>query len=499
MPMSAAALTVMLCAALPAQTSVIDNFDLHNASLDGWRGKGFYLTTASQNGPSVALGLCSSDRGGPPISGTLRYTFTVPQGAGQLRCTAYAARRKDCPADDRLNLFVITSTNDVVPMQVGIKSGWKATPLLLQRMAGKPREYCWDLADYAGQRVQIVLQDKDDRPGCYVFCSGFRLNRQGENEEAEFTAFIRQIESKQKMPPLARYETKHFSAWSNADATFTRSRLRNCEMMYSMFLDHFRKRGFAVHPPAAKLLVSVFDSQAGFEVCLGQKMPAGVTGLYNPHSNQLVLYDLQENDIALSARQRAMMLSSANNPQQSKEFLGTVERRISDWALTGSLSTAMHETAHQVSFNCGLLNRRGDLPLWLCEGMACYCEATDRGSWQGIGEPNQERIVPLAEVLAGRGHFIPLKVLVEGDRWRDHSGAVLLGYAQSWALFRMLMQERPEEMRTYLQLISTRRTPEHRLEDFAQAFGSDVGRLETHYYAYITDVVRKNSARLRQW
>ena len=50
----------------------------------------------------------------------------------------------------------------------------------------------------------------------------------------------------------------------------------------------------------------------------------------------------------------------------------------------------------------------------------------------------------------------------------------LLGYAQSWALFRMLMEERPKQMRAYLTLIWDRRTSEHRLTDFG-IFAVEVG------------------------
>src|SRR5262249_36134949 len=156
-------------------------------------------------------------------------------------------------------------------------------------------------------------------------------------------------------------------------------------------------------------------------------------------------------------------------------------RTISEWSKDGSRSTAMHETAHQLSFNCGLLNRNGDMPVWLCEGLACYCEATDKGGWQGIGEPNPARLNTLASVLGHNGTLIPLRSLVVEDDWRQRTDTVLLGYSQSWGLFRMLMQERPAALRNYLALIWPRRTPEHRLTDFGQVFGPDLDRLEQRY------------------
>src|SRR5262249_39690277 len=70
---------------------------------------------------------------------------------------------------------------------------------------------------------------------------------------------------------------------------------------------------------------------------------------------------------------------------------------------------------------------------------------------------------------------------------------IILGYAQSWALFHLLLEERPRELRRYLTLIYDRRTPDHRLADFAQAFGADLDRFEKHYQAHMRDLVREQA------
>jgi hypothetical protein len=67
---------------------------------------------------------------------------------------------------------------------------------------------------------------------------------------------------------------------------------------------------------------------------------------------------------------------------------------------------------------------------------------------------------------------------------------VVVGYSQSWALFRLLMEERPRALRRYLALVYPRRTPDHRLADFAEAFG-DLTALEKRYQEYLREVVRQ--------
>jgi hypothetical protein len=90
-----------------------------------------------------------------------------------------------------------------------------------------------------------------------------------------------------------------------------------------------------------------------------------------------------------------------------------------------------------------------------------------------------------------------LRDLVGNDDWlrktRSTEQAVL-GYAQSWALFSLLMKERRHELRRYLEMISHRRTREHRLADFAACFGADLARQERRYQAYLREVVRDQAS-----
>ena len=41
------------------------------------------------------------------------------------------------------------------------------------------------------------------------------------------------------------------------------------------------------------------------------------------------------------------------------------------------MPTLVHEATHQLSFNTGLLNREGDTPLCIVEGLGTYGESRD--------------------------------------------------------------------------------------------------------------------------
>jgi hypothetical protein len=245
------------------------------------------------------------------------------------------------------------------------------------------------------------------------------------------------------------------------------------------------------------MMVALFDSQTGFEAYLGQKLSEAVTGVYHTPSNRLVVYDYATNRVF--AEGKKFFDSEAKRGRSDLDRArrsAIIGRYFSERRNDTNISTIMHEVAHQLSFNCGLLNRRGDVPVWLAEGLAVYCESTVGGAWQGIGEANPRRAIVLAQQLKSKGNFLPLRDMVASDDWIRKAGVVdqvILGYSQSWALFRMLMEEEPEKLRAYLKTIYERRTPERRLHDFALAFGTDLAKLERHYRAYMRTIAKSES------
>ncbi len=308
---------------------------------------------------------------------------------------------------------------------------------------------------------------------------------------------MQHLARKHRLSPLGpRFQSKHFIALGNTDETFIRTQLEHCELLYQHFLSHFRHKGFRLSPPPTKLMVALFDRQEGFEAYLGGPVPPIITGIYHPASNRLVVYDFGRNRTLLKNREQAEQFARTLPSDPQRAFvLGSLSRQASDIRNDANLATIMHEAAHQMSFNTGMVSRDGDHPLWLVEGLATYCESTEQGLWQGIGEPNSERLRPLAAAQRGELTFLPLRSLVEGDRWVRGPGGhqrALIGYAQSWALFRMLMEEQPRAMRQYFELIYPRRTPEHRLADFVEVFGTDLAKMERRHRAYIKRIAESS-------
>src|SRR5262249_16260409 len=146
---------------------------------------------------------------------------------------------------------------------------------------------------------------------------------------------------------------------------------------------------------------------------MGQRLPAAVTGLYQPVTNRLVVYDYGTNRAFVDAMKKLEGLAqegSSDLEQQRKviRFGRWVQNRRDDV----NLCTSMKEVAHQMGFNAGRMNREGDGPAWLAEGLATYCEPTADGTWQGAGAAN-----PMRTSVLQKGKLLPLRELVRADDW----------------------------------------------------------------------------------
>jgi hypothetical protein len=490
---------MLLASVLPGATGGLPNFAFETGRLDGWQGSGFYVTTATGQGPGRAFAVCSSDAGGHGRSGIIHRTFLVPANAGAIRFTAAAVRARGCDPGAVLDVALETEDGKRIGKQVRTEKGWQTAPKLLPLSNGRLREYRFPVTDLAGQAVRIAIADEDRRPGCHVICSGFRFEGRDEINGREFAEHMIRLVRDNRLTPVTRFDSRHFMALSNAGDDFSDERLYNCETIYALFFDHFRQKGFAVREPRDKLMVAIFDTQGGFEAYLGMKQANGLRGAYHRPSNRLVVYDYGQNRAFLSEKDLAdRKARQAPSNLARGRAVGSVNRAAAHYRTDTNIETIMHEVAHQLSFNCGLLNRDGDVACWLAEGFACYCESTENGAWQGIGEPNFSRAACLGRALRGPPGLLPLRTLIENDDWlrkAPNMDELVLGYAQSWALFSMLMEQRPKVLRKYLGLIESRRTPDHRLADFGEVFGSDFDKLEASYQAYVRQVVKEQARR----
>lgn len=473
-----AALLLLAIAAPPA----LPNLDFAQGLQPQWQGDGFDLVEGQ--------GVSSADRDNKGRKAMLHRTFVVPPGAGTLHFTALAS--KD---DERLNVYLEAAKRTLVPRRVRTTRGFEKSTRLVASDKNRGYEYYWDVSDRVGETLRIIVLDHCVEPGHHVICSGFRLDAADQFETREFVAHMENLVRRHKLAALENPCTsKHFVAVGNAERTFMQAQLDRCELLHQEFLHHFRFKGFALRPPTTRLMLAIFANQEGLEAYVEHRTSNTITGVYHPPSNRLVVYDFARNRAFVKGKERAEEMTKQVNPFERVHALGRVFREADELREEINFSTILHEASHQMAFNTGLLNRDGDLPLWLVEGLATYCEPTEKGFWKGMGAPNEQRLAGLRRGLKGDWRFLPLRTLVQNDRWLHAANVsdqqILMGYSQSWALVRMLLEEEPRTLQKYCAALYSRRTGDHRLTDFGESFG-DLATLEKRLQEYIRKIAAR--------
>jgi hypothetical protein len=261
----------------------------------------------------------------------------------------------------------------------------------------------------------------------------------GPASEAGEEAEVEKLSRKAGLTPFGQSRTEHFLALGDAPEGFRRAALKHCEALGQDFLGHFQGKGFDLAFPPRRLTVVVLKDQASYGALLGEAPGKDVGGHYDLETNRLVIFDFRP----------------------GKEGPAAAAERL-------NLFTLVHETAHQLSFNMGLFDRKNPPPLCLSEGLATYVELWRPGIKNSIGGINRPRLKALREAQ----DWIPTADLLNGDRAFEGESEQL-AYAESWLLVHHFLRSsaRLPRWRDYLATIRAGTKPLDGLETAEKALG----------------------------
>ena len=207
------------------------------------------------------------------------------------------------------------------------------------------------------------------------------------------------------------------------------------------YFEHFGFKKFDVTKPKERMTVVMLADRDSFIKYLGENPGDKVGGIYDPNTNELVLFN---------------NLSVPGNPLGAKD----------------NTLVLTHEATHQLTFSSGLLRRNGDVPKAIAEGLANYTEVrSPNGRDTKIGKINRRRFDGYKANF--RGPFPSIKTMIQDDKRIDDGQTELEAYSEAWILVHFLMTSermRPK-FREYLKTIATRDDASHRMEDWGQHFG----------------------------
>lgn len=295
-----------------------------------------------------------------------------------------------------------------------------------------------------------------------VFALAIRGSRRSAAvEESEEGKDVESYAKKQGFKSFRNKKSKHYIAIGNAPDDYLRITLRDCETVALDYMDHFRRKGFELAFPDDRMTAVVLADEREYVKFLGRDPNA--LGLYWHNTNWLVVQDFR--NVPMYARRGG----------------------------AANLRVLAHEATHQLTFNTGMLNRTGDTPGCIAEGLGSYGEIRRPDVRVEPGQINNKRLDDLAHMRRALG-WIPLERLVTDDVMRrpSNSNEQELYYAQSWLLVHYMLTEpaRLPQFRDYLKTIFKRKNGRNRLED-ARAHWGDLDKLDTELKRYSVRLLTK--------
>jgi hypothetical protein len=245
---------------------------------------------------------------------------------------------------------------------------------------------------------------------------------------------VRAVGREAGLGPFRHSVSAGFVVVGDVPNRFRTDALAICEALKAEFLEHFRRKGFALSRIRRRMTVVALADAEAYGAFLGVPRVESY-GNFSVGSNRVVFYDARADDEP--GGRAATMLNLRN--------------------LT-------HEVGHQLSFNTALLPSNGDAPHWLVEGLAMYGE-TFRPGRSRIGGLNRHRLDFLVGRLSDGEPWLELERLVTDDHLYarpDESGRVsnasdlaFQAYSQSWLLVHYLLSDprRLTGFRAYLKTL----------------------------------------------
>jgi Protein of unknown function (DUF1570) len=286
----------------------------------------------------------------------------------------------------------------------------------------------------------------------------------GDADEAKEIADVKALALEKRLGRFSENRTMHFLGLGDADAAYCKSAITICEALTKDFLAHFRERGFKLEMPPGRLTVITLKDDASYRAWAGDNPGATVGGHYDPPTNRLVVFDFRN----------------------KQEDLATSAERV-------NLFTLVHEAAHQLSFNTGLLPRNQDVPACIAEGLATYAELWRTKGKGKLGAFNRPRLETLIDRGNGAAAWIPIDKLLTDDDLFDKEETAQAAYAESWLLTNYLLKRGSPQLakfHVYLAKIAEPQRAKTRAQIAEEVFGS-LDELNREIYRSAQKLIRE--------
>ena len=235
--------------------------------------------------------------------------------------------------------------------------------------------------------------------------------------------------------------SENFAFVFDRNEDFIRAGTDLLERTRNDFYDLYREAGFQLHKSNQRNVWICFSTRNDFQRYAERTDRSPLSWLseyYSARTNRVTI--VRQNirsappaNIQLAGAHDAQVLGKDASATTNAAAQLAVIEPVSRFNLHPSDVTRLtHESAHQFSFNSGLLTRGVMYPLWVAEGLATHFEADDTGL-TGRGSLHTSRRERLASAHR-RGTLQPLSEFISVVKPPQGGDAVGDAYAQSWGL-----------------------------------------------------------------
>jgi hypothetical protein len=264
---------------------------------------------------------------------------------------------------------------------------------------------------------------------------------------------------------------EHFQIVGDVEPVVLRATSQVLDKLADEFVAHFRARGFRVALPPYWLSAVVLEGHKEYQTYVGHANLGNewrfehISGIYIGSLNYCFFFD--------------------STPRGKRSATGLPSE--------SDLKTWVHEAAHELCYNTGLVPRWTDAPKAMTEGLAEYCEDHRLSAPSPIGGIDSKAVRRLSGVARKGQSWIALDQLLVDDEilsGRDGGERVDQFYGEGWALVHLLMTRHTEGFRSYMEVLP-RRGPDapDRLE-LARRHLGDLEQLDKELKQYAEEVAK---------
>ncbi len=318
----------------------------------------------------------------------------------------------------------------------------------------------------------------------WVATRGYGADAQSPAEQAARTGLLEEFGE-----GFSVHQTEHFLLVHNVKEIVARWLAGQMEGTYKRNVALARSLRVPIEESPQRLEVVLLDRFEQFaEYAQGVGfVPENTRGFYDERKNRSTFFNAFNDPQVEEFNLKVDQLEAREGPHSGQ--VRKLRRYVNRHARSYLRAAMRHELSHQVQFNCGLLRRGADTPVWLAEGLACLFEPTG-GSGPRSQAINQVRLRRFHEV-AEKNELMGIRELLNARPLQeDELEQADRFYAQAWALVYYLVRYRGRLMATYLEMIRSRvpgqeTSDEEEIAVFEQVFREIDQRMDDRWHKAI--------------